>query len=238
MRLEEYEALQQGLVKKTVSSNDLANLTPRTLVYGYDVDRSTRHVYLDEKGLIHAVVYDHDKLLKLHAFGAVPIEVCRPSKRAYPERTDYEFAKLLATADNELCFTTFDDSVSDKNFYGLKKEELATFDFNSLSAVDFRLTVDELGLADFHWDSSSQKQSAQKYLDTRVADCLDSYIRAIHVRKEPVVKAERWLKNFYEFIGEGLLKNGHDVPITFTDEAKELCLARMKKALRDAGIPA
>lgn len=238
MRLEQYEALIKVLAKKTVSSNDLADLTPRTLVYGYDVDRSTRHVYIDEQGLIHAVVYDYDKLLKSHAFGAVPMEACRPSKRAYPEKTDYEFAKLLAAADTELCFTTFDDSVAVKDFYGLKKEELVTFDFSSLSPVDFRLTFDEMGLADSYWDSVEQKQSAQKYLDSLVADCVNSYIRAIHLRKESIEKAQRWLKNFYEHIGQSLINEGPYPPIMFTEEAKERYLTRMKKALRDAGTPA
>lgn len=99
---------------------DLKNLTPRTLIYGYDVDRNDLHVYLGADGLIHVVRYSSravgsDKgLIFSHSFGEAggvkaPTDYV-PNKRAYPASCDGEFCQVLRSFGASISFTDFDEA--------------------------------------------------------------------------------------------------------------------------------
>lgn len=98
----------------TISVTDLTG-PDRTLVYGYEVGTHiTVHVYLKD-GEIHRLRYNAghpgspiEVIDHIHGESLPAIEL-RPSKRAYPERTDAEFATLMIMADERLTFTKFDD---------------------------------------------------------------------------------------------------------------------------------
>jgi hypothetical protein len=92
-------------------SKILAYRGERTLLLGYDCDRNTWHVYL-QNGEIHKLVYDHN--LRVVSYFHADSFACRtlcPDKRAFSESTDYVFAKLIAERIDEygICFTTHDD---------------------------------------------------------------------------------------------------------------------------------
>jgi hypothetical protein len=133
MLIEEYEYLQRNpesapLIRATDLPN---NREDRTLLYGYTVERTTWHVYLKD-GLIHRIEYRSD------AKGPYMVGVCHgvqkawaprrllPDKRAYPERTDYQFARLCRDAGCRIEFTTYDADrvVQDAAFQGLILEEM------------------------------------------------------------------------------------------------------------------
>ena len=98
----------------------------RTLIYGYDLDRSTVHVYLKNRE-IHSVLSDgaagqRGSIMRYEHGEALPTNLLRPSKRAYPARTDYAAALRMAQLDCELPFTTFDAGqieLATDGFYGL-----------------------------------------------------------------------------------------------------------------------
>ena len=78
----------------------------RTLLYGYDTARNTWHVYI-KNGEIHRVIsmmggpIGHLSRVEWNPADLVP------NKRVYPERTDYEFARLCNQTDNPVCFTRY-----------------------------------------------------------------------------------------------------------------------------------
>jgi hypothetical protein len=127
MTLEQFNTLSSANYG-VISVDDLVNKNPRTLVYGYSLDRDTTHVYLGSDGLIHRVDYSHGDILIAHV-SAVSFDIndLRPSKRSYPERTDFEFAKLVAMRGGDLCFTSYTEGVEAANFYGYRAEELTNY---------------------------------------------------------------------------------------------------------------
>jgi hypothetical protein len=110
--------------------NMLDNKEPRTLLYGYDCDigngSDTVHVYLDADGLIHALTYNYEQHIVNHFFGEeIEAEDLRPSKRAYPSRTDKEFAfKLNTLLSSKVSFTSLDDNITEAQYYGKTLETL------------------------------------------------------------------------------------------------------------------
>ena len=102
-----------------VSSDMIKDKTDRTLLYGYDLDRSTVHVYLLHGEIkIHRYGRDYDDNKVLDSFGFENL----PSKRVYPESTDSEFLKLLFKQDIWPSFTTYDEKrylkTKDRKFVG------------------------------------------------------------------------------------------------------------------------
>jgi hypothetical protein len=76
----------------------------RTLLYGYDCDRRTWHVY-QQHGWLHHVIYsgsnrEFDFIASADARGLVP------NKRLYPEACDYDFCRELKRLDIHPTFTT------------------------------------------------------------------------------------------------------------------------------------
>ena len=93
----------------------VADLEPgdRTLLYGYDFARDTVHVYLKD-GKIHFHRYNlrgHDELCTDQHLASEKWPACDvlvPSKRIYPERSDYAFCVLLMQKKCSLNFLDFD----------------------------------------------------------------------------------------------------------------------------------
>lgn len=69
----------------------------RTLLFGYDCDRNTHHVYLRD-GHIHLVRYTggypgrQANVIEHHSWKKAPVTLLVPNKRLYPESCDYDFA--------------------------------------------------------------------------------------------------------------------------------------------------
>jgi hypothetical protein len=121
MNEQQYEQFKtEKAQRNTVCLDDLADKSPRTLLYGYDVTRATCHVYIDPTdGLIHLLKYTStgpvgaEKFLVLshtsgQSGGVARNEQLVPDKRLYPESCDLEFCRLLRRYDVSMSFTTFD----------------------------------------------------------------------------------------------------------------------------------
>ena len=121
MNEQQYKQFQEEKAHlSAVGLEHLANKAPRTLLYGYNTDRSTFHVYIDPTdGLIHVLTYvsagrigDERHFVLRHTKGTTGgvsrSEDYVPNKRLYPESCDLEFCRLLRDADVSLPFTTFD----------------------------------------------------------------------------------------------------------------------------------
>lgn len=114
----------------------LTDKTPRTLLYGYTCDRATWHVYLDEAGLLHKVVYDHNELMWKHESGVIPDSQLVPDKRLYPEDCDAEACALLIKAGCRLPFTTFTEKTRPPGpFIGKQAEHLVPTRFVSIPVI-------------------------------------------------------------------------------------------------------
>lgn len=109
MNKQEYSTIQekQNPNSDLIKGSELKNQESRTLIYGYDLDRNTFHVYL-KNGEIMTVMYDFDgEVTPVRVdgnFGFVP------SKRVYPESCDYEFCMLLRARGVEIPYTTFNEN--------------------------------------------------------------------------------------------------------------------------------
>ena len=88
----------------------------RTLTYGYDLDRDTVHVYTFGDQIVarrYTRVYHEasgayvSRTASVHAGASLPASVLRPSKRAYPDSTNPEFAHLMASVGVRLSLTNF-----------------------------------------------------------------------------------------------------------------------------------
>lgn len=80
----------------------------RTLLYGYDCDRRTWHIY-QKDGEIHRAIYiTHNPKPEAYDHGPeLDVEILVPNKRLYPEACDFEFCKKLKQLGAWLSFTTF-----------------------------------------------------------------------------------------------------------------------------------
>lgn len=125
-------------VGPSLSLQELSNQSDRTLLWGYNIDRESHHVFL-KGGLFHVFVYSGvgrvtnarklqwedvrqtidvkrltvKNVLDLERDGVVP------NKRLYPEACDYEMCLLLRLKGVNLPFTTFNDKREPETFYGL-----------------------------------------------------------------------------------------------------------------------
>lgn len=87
-----------------ITVDNLKNKKDRTLLYGYDCDRNTFHVYLKNEK-IHILRYNSSGIFtKLEAFSNYDYV---PNKRVYPEYSDFEFCKLLLEQEVEIPFLQF-----------------------------------------------------------------------------------------------------------------------------------
>lgn len=125
MTKDEYTNLRSiEMASPTVSVYELENKTPRTLLFGYDVNRVTYHVYL-YAGSICWFVYKESTGLERFAEGiTMPAASLIPDKRLYPNRCDFEFCKLLRSKGLNLCFTTYDENIEKTRYYGRRMDEV------------------------------------------------------------------------------------------------------------------
>ena len=98
----------------------------RTLTLGYDCDRNTFHVWVEE-GCIHAMLYSgHDTVDRLRAkvvlwrdYGlGLPARILRPNKRVHPQYTDVTFARTMRDLGFQLPFTNWSEPAREGPFYG------------------------------------------------------------------------------------------------------------------------
>lgn len=110
---EEFENKDQVQSNNAYSADIFKDKTDRTLMYGYDMDRNTVHIYLHE-GIMCAIKYTYDgKILSEERGEFDEIYHVLPSKRAYPESTDKEFFEILKYRNEEVVYTTFDQKRAD-----------------------------------------------------------------------------------------------------------------------------
>lgn len=127
MNRTEFEIFCNPPVKenKQVFAGQLANKTPRTLLYGYDCDRNTLHVYFD--GTRFVTLWYTPRLFIYADFGDVLLlesTIVIPNKRLYPETCDFELCKLIRDQGVHLPFTTYNSDREGRQFYGLLFDEI------------------------------------------------------------------------------------------------------------------
>lgn len=103
---------------KNIHVADLTDISSRTLLWGFDFDRNSIHVYI-EHGILCFVKYNYNDIILSKITGtSLPIEKIIPPKRCYPDACDYEFCKLLKMSGYDIVFTTFDKNRPYKRFHG------------------------------------------------------------------------------------------------------------------------
>jgi hypothetical protein len=168
----------QEYEEKLFHASDLSAMEARTLLYGYDCSNEdssspTFHVYLDNKGNIHALTYNHDQQVIKHIFGkSLPANDLRPGKRAYPSATDAEFAFLLAPLlMHSVSYTSACENRQPAKYYGLTHEQLDPILDIHLKARNLSLSLDshirkyyDEILNEKHFDNSySQRNTREVY---------------------------------------------------------------------------
>lgn len=125
----------------TLSVSDLTDKTPRTLAYGYSINRNRVHTYLGDDGLIHLFEYDNNASVVVNHIAEETFSVSdfHPGKRTFPERTDYEFAMLVHSRGGDLCFTNYTEDVPEAIFYGAQHSVFIKY--TDLGALSLRLTM-------------------------------------------------------------------------------------------------
>lgn len=79
-----------------------------TLLYGYTLKRDTFHVYYDD-GQITRHIYNSDETIQDLSRWVWPAEDLVPSKRVYPDRTNYVFARMLKDLGIDIPWTVMPD---------------------------------------------------------------------------------------------------------------------------------
>lgn len=90
---------------------------PKTLLYGYDCDRNTHHVFQDHYGNIYVYVYrpngvkDETVISKVDVSGdgIKDLQELVPNKRLYPQYCDFIFCSYLKERGVHLPFTTYEE---------------------------------------------------------------------------------------------------------------------------------
>lgn len=108
---------------RTIRIDELKNKKPRTLIYGYNQERETIHIYTDGERFFR-VQYSVDRFISGQNVEEIRVDDCAPSKRAYPECCDFEFCSLIKDKGKYISFTTINKEREKKDFYGLKIEEI------------------------------------------------------------------------------------------------------------------
>lgn len=100
-----------------------------TLLFGYDVEQRTWHVY-QEDGEIHLLIHrPGDAEPERHKHGtSLPAHSLSPNKRLYPEGCDADFCVRLRELDVPLAFTTFGTMKSRPDTRGMVGRTYADFE--------------------------------------------------------------------------------------------------------------
>ena len=115
----EYEKIQSVVnIKPTISVEEVSG-EPRTLLWGYNFERHSWHVYWKNES-IYLWIYSNEKEDGefFEVSDSIDPHLLIPPKRLYPEACDYEFCRLLVFKGCDLCFTTLNDKREKKQFYG------------------------------------------------------------------------------------------------------------------------
>lgn len=115
MTPEEYLKLQHD-GGALILGSDLVDQTDRTLLFGFNYENMTHHVYLKD-GVIHTVRYMLDK--EVHEHPVFDNTNYLPGKRTYPTRSDFEFCLKLQHVGMDPCYTTYDKREFDMKRYGV-----------------------------------------------------------------------------------------------------------------------
>lgn len=105
-------------VADVLNIDHLQNKQPRTLLFGFDSDRATVHVYLCrfEKRIVTAIYGGYENISPQERTIQSNKDYI-PTKRLYPDKCDFEFCKLLTERGVPMTFTNYQDS-KDEQFYG------------------------------------------------------------------------------------------------------------------------
>ena len=114
------EQIRNVDVDNAIHVSELMDMSPRTLLFGYNTSGNYIHVYLCAEQFLNVVLTDvsnknviyHNRAVSFNANEMVP------SKRAIPQNTDFEFAVLLAKRGADFTYTIVGDA-EQKQFYGL-----------------------------------------------------------------------------------------------------------------------
>lgn len=128
MTEQEFNSFTGLVIPSAPRGVDLQDHRPRTLIYGYTLERHSFHLYLDDECRLQRVIYDHhDVLLEACSENSLAWHDCRPDKRAYPESCDLEFCRTLELAGYLMPFTKFDPDrarkLQDAPFHGKQRHE-------------------------------------------------------------------------------------------------------------------
>lgn len=126
MTQEEYlELSNHWATEPRINVGMLDNKNSRTLIFGYNHDRNTFHLYLEDCKF-HLVYYNGNEYIQGSIFTGFDIDPfsCIPDKRTYPDACDFEFCKLIKSFDVSLNCTTFNDKRELKQYYGELIEDL------------------------------------------------------------------------------------------------------------------
>lgn len=96
------------------------NLGDRTLLYGYDVDRNTWHVFQRDGEMFLHVYNPYAGGTKTYKRGSgLDLTLIVPNKRLYPEMCDFDFCmRLIQQHGIRLPFTNYSGGVEEAQFYG------------------------------------------------------------------------------------------------------------------------
>lgn len=110
--------VESEIIEKKFSINDLDNKEDRTLLYGYNTDRTDVHLFVKNGDLY----LESNNEVNLITEEGIKYNLIKPSKRAYPESTDLEFLNHMVKKGEYISFTTYNEErykkVKDKTFHG------------------------------------------------------------------------------------------------------------------------
>lgn len=115
MTKKELESLKCFNASKMITIDDLVNQNDRTVLYGYNCDSATWHVYIKDKEIRICKYYYKDTptiVIIDDIYDYVP------DKRLYPECCDFEFCSLLRKHNIDLPFTTYNENRPKSIYYG------------------------------------------------------------------------------------------------------------------------
>lgn len=115
----QFDRLAEKEEETTIRPGELKDQSDRLLVDGYDTDRQTYQLYLEDGQFVLRFYGYEDIDLAPVAWRTVDgeaVEVTRlyPNKRIYPETTDFEFVRLLLRRGGTPSLTPWDQARYDR----------------------------------------------------------------------------------------------------------------------------
>jgi hypothetical protein len=124
MKLEDLITLQSDTVavldkpRIYLEAKDFGNddRNSKTLLYGYDCDRNTWHVFQNHHGLVFLHVYKNNlssyetrQAIDVSGDGVADLQELVPNKRLYPEYCDFQFCAYMKEKGVHLPFTVWSE---------------------------------------------------------------------------------------------------------------------------------